>query len=173
MIGDDKYTRPTLDQTFFDIIRAIGKRGTCNRGRSAALITRGGRILTTGFVGSTPGEPHCDDVGHLIRTVIYYNRAENGELVEESRSDHCMRTLHAELNAILQAAIEGISLVGATLYCTMVPCRYVCASAIVRVGIVEVKALRGYQRDSETRELFERCGIKLTVIDDRPMEYEK
>jgi len=96
-----------------EIVPAVAKRATCDRGRSGAIIVKDKRILTTGYVGSPSGLPHCDDVGHLIHEVI----DENGV-----KSKHCVRTLHAEENAILQAAKFGISIEGATIYCSMVPC---------------------------------------------------
>ncbi len=150
-------TRPTWDEIFMEIADVVGKRGTCDRGKSGAVITRNNRLLTTGYVGSPPGFPHCDEVGHLIHTVTY---------PDGTVSDHCMRTLHAEENAILQAAIDGISLVGATLYCKMVPCSHRCAMKIIRIGITRVVAKHRYQRDEQTINNFKKAGIKLDIIND-------
>lgn len=83
---------------------------------------------------------------------------------------HCVRTIHAEQNAICQAAKHGVSLKGATLYCKMEPCR-VCAMLIISVGIVRVVALRRYQAAEETREMFEQAGVELEVMEDKLEAY--
>jgi len=147
---------PSWDEYFISLIHEIGKRGTCNRGKSGCLIARRNRILTTGYVGSAPKMPHCDDEGHLIRKVIDDDGSER---------EHCVRTIHAEQNAICQAARHGISIDGATLYCKMEPCR-TCAQLIIAVGIVRVVAYRRYQAAEETRKLFKSAGIHLEVLVD-------
>ena len=149
-------TRPSWDEYFLEMIETVAKRATCDRGRSGCVIVRDNRILTSGYVGSPPGLDHCDDVGHLMKQVI----DEDGQT-----RDHCMRTIHAEQNAICQAARHGISLAGGTLYCKMEPCR-VCAMMIISVGITRVVALRRYQAAQETRDMFERAGIQLDVVED-------
>ncbi len=160
---DKKYIRPDWDQYFLNLVEPLGSRATCDRGRSGALIVSPHHtILATGYVGSPPGQPHCDDVGHMMRTVI----DENGD-----QSQHCVRTLHAEENAILQCAKDGIKIEGAILYCKMTPC-YNCAMRIVRVGIKRVVALKRYHADSQSRELFKNANVELTVIDDTLEEYK-
>ena len=84
---------------------------------------------------------------------------------------HCMRTIHAEQNAICQAARHGIPLNGATLYCTMEPCR-VCAMLIISVGIVRVVARKRYHAAQETRDMFAKAGIRLDVVEDALEVYE-
>lgn len=155
-------TRPSWDEYFLDLITAVAQRATCDRGRSGCVIVRDNRILTTGYVGSPPGLPHCDDVGHLMKQVM----DEDGEV-----RNHCMRTIHAEQNAICQAARHGISLAGATLYCSMEPCR-VCAMLIISVGIVRVVARRRYHAAQETRDMFKVAGIRLDVTEDTLEVYE-
>ncbi|HPU98861.1 MAG TPA: cell division protein DedD, partial [Candidatus Hydrogenedentes bacterium] len=81
-----------------EVANAIAKRATCNRGRSGCVIARDRTILVTGYVGSPKGFPHCDDVGHLMKRVVH----EDGSVTE-----HCVRTVHAEQNAICQAARLG------------------------------------------------------------------
>ncbi|MBE0531216.1 MAG: cytidine/deoxycytidylate deaminase family protein [Rhodospirillales bacterium] len=155
-------TRPSWDEYFIEMTDTVAKRATCDRGRSGSVIVRENRILTTGYVGSPPGLPHCDEVGHLMKQVM----DEDGKV-----RSHCMRTIHAEQNAICQAARHGISLAGATLYCTMEPCR-VCAMLIISVGIRRVVAKRRYHAAQETREMFAQAGIQLDVIEDVLESYE-
>ncbi len=155
--------RPSWDEYFLGLIEPIGRRATCNRGRSGAVIVSPHHtILATGYVGSPPGQPHCDDVGHLMRTVI----DEKG-----NRSQHCIRTLHAEENAILQCAKDGVKIEGATLYCKMVPC-YNCAMRIVRVGIKRVVAQKRYHADELSLKLFNDAGVELAVIENKAEEYK-
>jgi len=153
--------RPSWDEYFMHLVGEVAQRATCDRGKSGCVIVRDKRIIATGYVGSPPGQPHCDDVGHLMRKVI----DENGVIRE-----HCVRTIHAEQNAIAQAARHGISLDGATLYCTLEPCR-VCAMLIVSVGIKRVVAGKLYHAGQDTRELFADSGIELSVMDETIQEY--
>jgi len=157
-----KYTRPSWDEYFLNLLEPIGSRGTCSRGRSGAVIVGPGHtIIATGYVGAAPGQPHCDEVGHLMHTVIH----EDGV-----QSQHCVRTLHAEENAILQCAKDGIKIEGATIYCKMVPC-YNCAMRIVRVGIKRVVAQKRYHADQKTIKLFRDAEINLVVMDNTIEEY--
>lgn len=144
-------TRVSWDDYFFEIADAVSKRATCNRGKSGCVIVRDKRILVTGFVGSPSGFPHCDDVGHQIKKLIH----EDGHVTE-----HCMRTIHAEQNAICQAAREGISIEGSTLYTRMTPCR-TCAMLIINSGIERVVCERKYQSANESEEMFKEAGIIL------------
>jgi len=84
---------------------------------------------------------------------------------------HCTRTIHAEQNAICQAARYGISLKDTTLYCTMEPCR-VCAMLIISCGIIKVVVKRKYHAAQDTRQLFKKAGIKLVVLESRIESYE-
>lgn len=152
---DVKYTRPSWDEYFLKIMEMVGTRGTCDRGRSGCVVVKNKRILTTGFVGSPIGMAHCDDVGHEMHRIV------NEDL---SSSRHCIRTIHAESNAIAQAARLGISLDGATLYCKMVPC-YTCAKFLINSGITRVVAYRDYHAGERTKKLFSECNITLDLID--------
>ncbi|MBN2566596.1 cytidine/deoxycytidylate deaminase family protein [Candidatus Woesearchaeota archaeon] len=156
------HQRPDWDEYFFEIMDAVAKRGTCDRGRAGALIVKEKRILTTGYVGAPSGLPHCDEVGHLLRTVVY----DDGE-----KHQHCVRTNHAEQNAIAQAAKYGISIDGATLYCKFEPCLD-CAKLIINSGIRRVMCLRRYHGAKDTREMFRQAGIELVVMHDELEEYE-
>lgn len=158
-----KYIRPSWDEYFLGLLEPLAKRATCDRGRASAIIVSPrNTILTTGYVGSPPGQPHCDDVGHLMKTLDHGD----GRL-----SQHCMRTIHAEKNAILQAAKDGIKLEEAIIYCKMVPC-YVCAMSIVRAGIKRVVCQKDYHAGDESLALFANAGVKIDVIEKSVMEYK-
>ncbi len=163
MEEETKYVRPTWDEYFLGLLEPLSKRGTCDRGRAASVIvSQYNTILTSGYAGSPPGQPHCDEVGHLMKTVTH----EDGH-----QSQHCMRTLHAEENAILQAAKDGIRLEGATIYCKMMPC-YNCAMRIVRVGIKRLVAQKRYHADIQSMELFNNAGVQVIIMDNTVREYK-
>lgn len=163
MPNNPKDKRPTWDQYFIGLIEQVGTRATCDRGKSGCIVVKDKRILCTGYVGSPPGLPHCDDEGHLLKKVI----DDSGNM-----SQHCVRTIHAEQNAICQAARYGIPLDGTTLYCTMEPCR-TCAMLIISVGIKKVVAKRRYHAGQETRELFKQAGLESTVLEEKTEQYDK
>ena len=158
----EKYIRPTWDEYFMEVSRTIAKRATCDRGRSGCVIARDRQLLVTGYVGSPVGLPHCDDVGHLMKKVIHD---------DDTISQHCMRTVHAEQNAICQAAKLGVALNGATLYCRMTPCR-TCAMLIINSGIVRVVCERKYHRGLESEQMFKAAGIQLEFFEDMVEQYE-
>jgi dCMP deaminase len=155
------YVRPTWDEYFMEVANAIAKRTTCDRGRSGCVIARNRQILVTGYVGSPTGLPHCDDIGHLMRQVTDE---------EGNSSNHCVRTVHAEQNAICQAAKLGIALEGATLYCRMTPCR-TCSMLIINCGIVRVVCQYKYHAGKESEEMFRRADIKLDYVNDEVLKY--
>lgn len=154
--------RPSWDEYFLKLVNEVAKRATCDRGMSGSIIVKDRRILCTGYVGSPPGFPHCSEEGHLLKKVI----DEDGTIRQ-----HCMRTIHAEQNAICQAARYGIPLEGTTLYCTMEPCR-ICAMLIISCGIKKVVAQKKYHAAQETRELFSEAGVELVVMEKTMEEYE-
>lgn len=143
--------RPAADQYFIDIARAVATRATCNRKHVGAVIVRDKTILSTGYNGSIRGMPHCDDPGV-------------GCLMEDG---HCCRTVHAEANAILQAAKNGVAIDGATLYSTASPC-WPCFGLVANSGIRRIvfgEAYRagdpGPRRVSEVAKL---AGIELVDL---------
>ncbi len=156
------YKRPTWDEYFMEVANAIAKRATCNRGRSGCVIARDRTLLVTGYVGSPRGFPHCDDVGHQMKKVLH----QDGTITE-----HCVRTVHAEQNAIAQAARLGVSIDGATLYCRMTPCR-VCAMLIINCGIRRVVCERRYHDGAESEAMFRQASIQLEYIHDELQAYE-
>ena len=156
------YRRPSWDEYFMELANAASKRATCDRGRSGCVIVKDRQLLVTGYVGSPAGLPHCDEVGHLFRKIID---------ADGNISTHCVRTVHAEQNAICQAARRGIALDGATLYCRMTPCR-TCAMLIINCGIKRVVCERKYHSGAESEELFREAGVKLEFFNDDIVRYE-
>ncbi len=159
---EESYRRPTWDEYFMEVANAIAKRATCNRGRSGCVIARDRTLLVTGYVGSPKGFPHCDDIGHQMKQVIH----EDG-----SQTEHCVRTVHAEQNAISQAARLGVAIEGATLYCRMTPCR-VCAMLIINCGITRVVCERRYHAGAESEEMFRVAGVTTEFMNDGVQSYE-
>jgi dCMP deaminase len=163
---EDKITkntenRPSWDEYFVEIMKTVGNRGTCDRGRSGCVIVKDKRIISTGYVGSPAGCKHCDESGHEMHTVVQEDGTE---------SRHCIRTAHAEENAIVQAAKVGVSTDGATLYCKMSPC-YTCAKMIINAGIKRVVALNDYHAGKRSREIFKEAGIKYELLNDQIEAY--
>jgi len=160
---EKKYDRPSWDDYFMEVMEAISKRATCDRGRSGCVIVRNKQILVTGYVGSPMGLPHCDEVGHQMKKMLN----EDG-----TTSEHCVRTVHAEQNAICQAAKLGVSIDGATVYCRMTPCR-TCAMLIINCGITRVVCERKYHAGAESEEMFKKVGIALEYKYDELQKYDK
>lgn len=144
-----KYKRPSWDDYFLEVAQAVSKRATCGRGRSGCVIAKDKQILATGYVGSPIGFPHCDEVGHEMRKVV---------TEDDTISQHCVRTIHAEQNAIVQAAKRGISIDGATVYCRITPCR-VCAMLLINAGIKRVYCERRYHAGGDSEKMFKRAKI--------------
>jgi dCMP deaminase len=159
----EPYERPTWDDYFMEVANTIAKRATCDRGRSGCVIARDRQLLVTGYVGSPMGFPHCDEIGHQMKKVTHE---------DDSVTQHCVRTVHAEQNAICQAAKLGVSLQGATLYCRMTPCR-VCAMLIINCGISQVVCERRYHAGGESEDMFKHANIPLEFKHDEVQEYTK
>jgi len=155
-------TRPSWDTYFLDLVEAVARRGTCDRGRPGAVLVRDNHLLTAGYAGSPRGLPHCHEAGHWLREV----RHEDGVI-----RTHCVRTVHSEMNAIIQAARHGVSTLGATCYTTMAPCLD-CAKALINAGIVRVVAVHGYQAADTSREWLEAAGVELVVMDPEAVDYK-
>lgn len=132
--------RITRDQMLEQKALLTARRGTCLRAFVGALIVRDGRTISEGYVGSPPGMPHCTDVGC--------------DLVD----DHCVRTTHAEMNALLFAARNGIATEGAEMHITHSPCP-TCAKAIITAGIVRVVWSADREDVDIARRLFVRASI--------------
>jgi len=158
----EKYVRPSWDEYFMEVAKSIAKRATCDRGRSGCVIAKDKQIMVTGYVGSPVGLPHCDEVGHLMKKVIHD---------DDTISQHCVRTVHAEQNAICQAAKRGVSIDGGTLYCKMTPCR-TCAMLIINCGIKRVVCEKKYHQGKESEEMFKQAGVQLNFFDEHVEKYE-
>lgn len=159
---EKKYIRPSWDEYFMEIANTVAKRATCDRGRSGCVIARDKQLLVTGYVGSPNGMAHCDDVGHQMKQMVH----EDG-----MSTNHCVRTVHAEQNAICQAAKLGIALEESTLYCRMTPCR-TCAMLIINCGIKRVVCEKKYHAGKESEEMFKLANVSLVFINDEVLQYE-
>lgn len=136
--------RTSWDQYFMDIARQVSSRGTCDRKRVGALLVRDRTILSTGYNGSIRGLPHCDDVGHLME------------------NDHCVATVHAEANAIIQAAKNGVAIDGATIYTTASPC-WSCFKLIANSGCQRI-VFGEFYRDPRIFEVAAKLRIELVGL---------
>ncbi|MCY4092293.1 MAG: cytidine/deoxycytidylate deaminase family protein [Caldilineaceae bacterium] len=137
-------TRPSWDQYFLQIAFTVASRSTCDRAHVGAVIVRRRRILATGYNGSPTGLPHCDEVGHLII------------------DGHCVRALHAEQNAIIQAALHGVGTDGSMIYVTHQPC-LTCAKMIINAGIQRV-IYAGHYPDDNSRRFLREAGVALVQM---------
>lgn len=141
--------RPTWDQQFMELAVLASKRSTCTRRSVGAIIVRDTRVISTGYNGPPKGAEHCD-VSGCIREELNVPSGQRAELC---------RGIHAEQNAIIQAAVSGVSVVGGTLYCTNHPCS-ICAKMIINSGISEVVYMEDYV-DAVARDLFVESGIRV------------
>ena len=141
--------RPSWDQYFMDITRLVATRSTCLRRQVGAILVKDRNILATGYNGVPSGISHCETVGCLRERL----KVPSGE-----RHELC-RGLHAEQNAIIQAARHGINIDGATLYCTTMPC-IICTKMLINAGITAVVYAEGYA-DELAREMLAETGIKI------------
>ena len=133
--------RAPWDRYFMDIARVVATRATCDRKHVGAVIVRDRTILSTGYNGSIRGMPHCSEVGHMM---------EDG---------HCVATIHAESNAILQAAKNGVNVDGATVYVTASPC-WSCFKQIANTGMRRI-VFGEFYRDARIFEVAGALGIEL------------
>lgn len=157
--------RPNWDDYFMEIGKVVASRATCDRKHvGAVVVSPDHQILSTGYNGSPPGAPHCDDAGH--------------ELVD----GHCVRTVHAEANAVAQAARNGVPIQGATIYTTASPC-YDCAKLVTNAGIRKVVFDEQYDSrygmSGKVSEFLLACGVTVAGFklgwrrDGGPTEVEK
>ncbi|ABK99213.1 deoxycytidylate deaminase [Pelobacter propionicus] len=141
--------RPSWDRYFIDITRLVATRSTCLRRGVGALLVKDRNILATGYNGAPSGISHCSEAGCLRERL----NVPSGE-----RHELC-RGLHAEQNAIIQAARHGVNIDGATLYCTTMPC-VICTKMLINAGIRRVVFDEGYA-DDLAREMIAESGIKV------------
>ena len=145
--------RPSWETYFMDIAELVAKRSTCLRRAVGAIIVKDKRVLTTGYNGAPTGIKHCIETG-CLREKLNVPSGERHELC---------RGIHAEQNAIIQAAFHGVSIKGATLFCTNQPCS-ICAKMIINAGIIKIYYRDGYA-DSMAQEMFKEAGIEVIKID--------
>jgi dCMP deaminase len=149
MAEERKHYRPSWDDYFMAIAKLIAARGTCDRLYAGAVLVKDNRIISTGYNGSPPGLPHCDDTGHLL---------------EEG---HCVRTIHGEHNAILQAAVQGsTSTVGSTMYTKYNPCIH-CTKYVIAAGIKRVVMGKVY-RNSIAVDMLKEAGVTVDSYKENP-----
>jgi len=135
----ERKMRPSWDQYWIGIAHEVAKRATCDRAQVGCVLVREKQLLTTGYKGACSGLPSCDEVGHLMH---------NGR---------CVRTLHAEQNAIIQAALHGVSTQGCTAYVTHYPC-ILCAKMLINAGVQRVVYVVEYV-PLDGAMFFEAAGI--------------
>lgn len=141
--------RPDWDEYFLDVAGLIARRSTCRRRSVGAVLVKEKRILATGYNGAPTGLRHCLEVGCLREQLL----VPSGE-----RHELC-RGLHAEQNSIIQAALHGVSVRGATLYCTNYPC-VICAKMIINAGVVRVIFREGYS-DQLSRDMLAEANVNI------------
>lgn len=139
--------RTSWNKYFMEITKTVATRSTCDRAFvGCVLVNRDNRIVSTGYNGSISGDSHCHDVGHKMR------------------DGHCIRTIHAEINALLYCAKEGISVKGSICYITHFPCLN-CTKALIQAGISKIYYLEGYRIDKYAIELLQNNEIELIQMD--------
>ena len=147
-----RFVRPSWQEYFMEITELVAKRSTCRRRAVGAIVVKDKRILSTGYNGAPANVRHCIDIGCL--------REELG-VASGERHELC-RGIHAEQNAIIQAALHGVSISGSTLFCTNMPCS-ICAKMIINAGIRKVYYKEGYA-DPMSKELLEEAGVELIKL---------
>lgn len=133
--------RPDWDEYFLKLAMLASERATCPRMHCGCVLVKNRDVVATGYNGSIPGDEHCEDVGCLV--------VEN----------HCVRTVHAEMNALIQAAKRGHSVEGATAYVTNMPCT-TCAKSLITAGIKRVVVFSDYH-DTLATEFFAKADVKI------------
>jgi dCMP deaminase len=137
--------RPAWDEYFLKLAMLASERSTCPRMHCGCVFVKDRFVLATGYNGSLPGHPHCDDVGCLV--------VEN----------HCVRTNHAEINALTQAAIHGVNIKGATAYITNMSCT-TCAKALIAAGIKLVIVFSDFH-DTLATQFYTQSGVEIIKLD--------
>lgn len=150
------HERVPWDQYFMNMAKEASTRATCLRKKVGAVIVRDRSILATGYNGSPKGQPHCTDVGVGC----------------EMDHGHCVRTVHAEANAITQAAKHGTNIANSTLYSTASPC-YVCAKQVVNAGVTRIVFGEFYRPDDRCEKLFREANIEVLFLEQPKVEEKK
>jgi dCMP deaminase len=144
--------RPSWDEYFLKVAMLVSERATCPRMHVGCVLVKDKQILATGYNGSLPHHPHCYDVGCMIE------------------NNHCIRTTHAEINALLQCAIHGVTTEGAKAYVTNMPCTN-CTKALIAARISEIIIFSDYH-NTKAEEFFNASGIKIRRLKMPPIEID-
>ncbi|HRZ40989.1 MAG TPA: cytidine/deoxycytidylate deaminase family protein [Candidatus Omnitrophota bacterium] len=136
--------RPDWDQYFMKLAMLASERATCPRMHCGCVLVKGKNVIATGYNGSIPGDDHCEDVGCLVV------------------DNHCMRTNHAEMNALMQAARNGNSVDGSTAYVTTMPCT-TCSKALIAAGVKRVVTFSDFH-DTLATQFFAKAGVAIDKI---------
>jgi dCMP deaminase len=143
-MAEDTHPRASWDEYFMSIAQVVATRSTCPRKFVGAVLVRNRTILSTGYNGSIRGMPHCSDVGHMME------------------DNHCVATIHAEANAIIQAARNGVMIEGATNYVTASPC-WNCFKQLANSGVTRI-CYGEFYRDERIFEIAKQIGIELAHV---------
>lgn len=139
------YKRIPWQQYFMMQALVIAQRSTCDRALVGSVLVKDARMIASGYNGSVHGQPHCDEVGHQIV------------------DGHCVRTIHSEMNALLQCASNGIFTQDTEIYVTHFPC-YNCSKSLAQAGVAKVNYFYDYRVDPLAKELFEKVGVEVNKI---------
>jgi len=153
-MNNSNIKRPSWDEYFLKVAMLVSERATCPRMHCGCVLVRDRQILSTGYNGSIPGDKHCEDDGCIIV------------------DNHCIRTIHAEMNAILQCSSHGISTHGSTAYITNMPCTN-CSKALITSGIKEIVIFSDYH-DTLAEEFFKKANINIKRLSmpNKNIEYD-
>jgi len=146
-----KQKRPSWDEYFMEITNLVATRATCLRRKVGAILVKDRRILATGYNGPPKGVPHCDELGGCLREKLGVPSGERQEL---------SRAVHAEQNAIIQAAKMGTNIDGATLYVTNHPC-FICAKMLINAGVSKIIFADGYP-DKYAEDILKQANVTVT-----------
>jgi dCMP deaminase len=160
-MASDTPKRLDWDTYFMRIAQLVAERSTCNRAKVGAVIVRNRSILATGYNGSPAGLPHCHDIGCEVYTTI----TPDGEEIT-----NCYRTIHAEMNAIAQAAKNGTAIDGASIYVTASPCTH-CLKVLINVGMEKIYYGKPYKLHTVQR-IIDTSGIGMIHVDVPPLPPE-
>jgi dCMP deaminase len=141
---DMKKKRPHWDEYFLKLAMLASERATCPRMHCGCVLVKSKDVIATGYNGSIPGDDHCDDAGCLVV------------------DNHCVRTVHAEMNALIQAAKRGHAVEGATAYVTNMPCT-TCAKALITAGIKRVVVFSDFH-DTLATDFFKKGGVTIEKL---------
>ena len=145
--------RPNWDDYFMEIAQVVSKRSTCLRRSVGAVIVKNKQIVATGYNGTPKNLPHCEETGCLREQL----KVPSGKMHELCRG------IHAEQNAVVQAAYHGVSVNGGTVYCTHQPC-VICAKMIINSGIKRIVYRHGYP-DEFSMQLLSDAGVQVDAYD--------